>query len=204
MLTEMEKSIIERHSKEVYDKLKSARVAIAGLGGLGSNIAVSFARSGVGKLLLVDFDKVDISNLNRQQYFQRNIGQYKTEALAEILKEINPYIDIEYKTAEITENNAREIFKKYEIVCEAFDKPENKAMLINALTDKIIISGNGMAGYQSANKIKTRRAMKNLYICGDETSDVSVDGSLFAPRVAVCANHQALMAIRIILGKEDV
>ena len=204
MLSEMEKSFIERHTKEVYEKLKSARVAIAGLGGLGSNIAVSLTRAGVGNLLLIDFDKVDISNLNRQQYFQRNVGQYKTEALAEILKEINPHINIEYKPVEITENNVREIFGEYEIVCEAFDKAENKAMLINSLADKIIISGSGMAGCKSANKIKTRRAMKNLYICGDEVSDVSVDGSLFAPRVAVCANHQALMAIRIILGKEDV
>ena len=77
---EFERIMIERHTKPVYDRLKNASVAIAGLGGLGSNIAVSLARAGVGTLFLTDFDRVDLSNLNRQQYTVNDIGRYKTEA----------------------------------------------------------------------------------------------------------------------------
>ena len=204
---EIENALIERHTKNVYEKLKESRVAIAGLGGLGSNIAVSLARIGVGHLLLVDFDTVDITNLNRQQYFLHHIGQKKTEALTEIIRDINPYIITEHRTVMINEKNAPEIFADYDIICEAFDKPENKAMLINTILakspEKQIISGNGMAGYLSANKIKTRKAMRNLYICGDETADIDTDGGLMAPRVAVCANHQAKMAVRLILGEKE-
>ena len=87
---EIRQALIERHTLPVQERLERARVAIAGLGGLGSNVAFFLARIGVGHLHLIDFDRVDITNLNRQQYFMRHIGMYKTDALREELVQINP------------------------------------------------------------------------------------------------------------------
>lgn len=204
---EFEKAMIERHTAEVHNKLKNASVAIAGLGGLGSNIAVSLARCGVGHLFLVDFDRVDMTNINRQQYFVDQMGMYKTEALKSTIEKINPYIDIEIKTICVTEENALSLFGEYNIVCEAFDRAQNKAMLVNMLlenTDSYVVSASGMAGYLSSNTIKTKKLMKRLYICGDgETDSADVNG-LMAPRVAICANHQANAVLRIICGEFEV
>lgn len=199
---EFENVLIERHTLPVHEKLKNAKIAIAGIGGLGSNIAVSLARIGVGHLFVVDFDVVEMSNLNRQQYFYRQLGMNKTDAITEIIHEINPYIDVQSKTVKVTEDNAAEIFGGYEIVCEAFDRAQNKAMLINTLMtaypDMKIISGSGMAGYLSSNTIQTRRVMKNLYLCGDAVTDSAEVNGLMAPRVAICANHQANMVVRLL------
>lgn len=208
MLTqkEIEASLIERHGEEVHNKLKNAKVAVAGLGGLGSNISISLLRAGVGELLLVDFDKVDISNLNRQQYFMEQLGKYKTEALVENLRRINPYIKLKTVTVKVTEDNAAEIFSDYKIVCEAFDRAENKAMLVNTLleqTDSIIVSGSGMAGYGRSNEIETKRLMNRLYICGDRVTDSAAVNGLMAPRVMICAAHQANKVIELIVKGED-
>ena len=201
-------ALIERHSRPVYEKLRAARVAIAGLGGLGSNIAVALTRAGVGELLLVDFDRVDISNLNRQQYEAADIGRYKTDALREKLLRITPHVCIRTQTTRVDADNAAQIFRGYGIVCEAFDKAETKAMLINTLLTRlpecVLVAGSGMAGTLSANSIVTRRAFDRLYLCGDGVTDVAEAGALMAPRVAVCANHQAHAALRLLLGETDV
>ena len=102
---EIWQALAKRHSAEIQKKLCRAKVAVAGLGGLGSNVAVSLARIGVGHLHLVDFDRVDLTNLNRQQYFLKDVGRYKTEALTEELLEINPYLDIRTDCLKVTEEN---------------------------------------------------------------------------------------------------
>lgn len=187
-------------------KLNNANVAIAGLGGLGSNIAMMLARSGVGHLLLVDFDVVDVTNLNRQMYMIKHLGIPKTEALKDILMEINPYLDIKVLTEKVTENNISSIFGNYGIVCEAFDDPVQKAMLVNGLLlncpKAIIVSGNGMAGFGDANEIKTIQKLKRLYVCGDTLTDVGQEIGLMAPRVAICAGHQANKVIQLIIENE--
>ncbi len=204
---EFERTMTERHTRPVYEKLKSASAAVAGLGGLGSNIAVSLARAGIGKLLLVDHDKVELSNLNRQQYDTLDLGMYKTDALRRSLKRINPYLEIETETVLVTEENAAALFGDFKIVCEAFDRADQKAMLINALLeqcpDTIIVSGSGMAGMLSANSIVTRNVFDRLYISGDGITDIKDANGLMAPRVAVCANHQANMVLRLILGETE-
>ena len=200
--------LIERHTKEVHDKISSASVIIAGLGGLGSNIAVALTKAGIGHLCLVDFDVVEPSNLNRQAYTMSSLGLYKTEALKKILLSINPYLKITTCCTKVTEENIPSIFKNFNIICEAFDKADNKAMLVNYILehypDKKLVSASGMAGYKSSNTIKTRKVMKNFYLCGDETSGIESGLSLMAPRVGICANHQANMILRLILGIEDV
>ena len=165
-------------------------------------------RLGVGRLVLVDFDRVDITNLNRQHYFLPHIGQYKTDALKEQLLQINPYLKFETHTVRITSENVRELFSDCNIICEAFDKPDQKAMLVEAvlsLLPKIpIVSGSGMAGFAPANEIRTVKRLGRLYLCGDGRSDSEICGGLMAPRVAVCAAHEATAILRLILGESPI
>lgn len=219
-MTRMQKEMQERISREQLDqafdarfpeemqtKLRNARVAVAGLGGLGSNIAVMLARSGIGELLLVDFDTVDVTNLNRQMYLIPQLGKPKAEALPEILYQINPYLTYHSVCIKVTPDNVKELFSEYPIVCEAFDKPDQKAMLVRELLMQcpktIVVSGNGMAGYADANEIRTCQVMKRLYVCGDQSTDVRNGIGLIAPRVAVCAAHEANKVLQLIMQTES-
>lgn len=199
---EWTKALEERHGKELHSKISSTTVAICGLGGLGSNIAILLARAGVGKLILIDFDKVDITNLHRQQYKACQIGMYKTKALACNLKEIAPYLETEIHTVYMDEENFPELLQSADIICEAFDNAEAKANLVNfvlsEMPKKYIVAASGMAGLNSANSIKTRKVSKRFYLCGDEKSDVKDTIGLVASRVSVCASHQTHMVLRII------
>ena len=199
------KALSERHGEDVQKKFSSATVAICGLGGLGSNIAIALVRAGVGKLILIDFDRVDITNLHRQQYKANQIGKYKAEALSENLKEIAPYIELITHTIRITEENATELLKDVDIICEAFDNAECKAMLTNlvleTMPDRYLVASSGMAGMGSANTIQTRKVAKRFYICGDGSSDVTEVGSLVSSRVMICAAHQAHTVLRILAGE---
>lgn len=201
---EMQRTLEARHGKELQAKFTGSTAAICGLGGLGSNIAVSLARAGIGRLILIDFDKVDISNLHRQQYQADQIGLYKTEALTETLKRIAPYVEIVSHSVRMTEENFQELLQDADIICEAFDDAEAKAMLVNGVLEKLhtkyLIAASGMAGLGSANSIKTRRVMERFYLCGDGVSDVGDDIGLVAPRVMLCAAHQAQMVLRILSG----
>ena len=202
------RALCERHGEDIQGKFAYATVAICGLGGLGSNIAVALSRAGVGKLVLIDFDKVDITNLHRQQYKANQIGMDKTDALSENLREIAPYIDIEAHTVRITEDNAFEILKDADIICEAFDDAECKAQLVNLvlekMPDKYLVAASGMAGFGSANTIRTRKVISRFYLCGDEVSDVNVGVGLVSSRVMVCASHQAHMVLRILANEFEV
>ena len=198
----------ERHGKELQQAFSSATVAICGLGGLGSNIAIALVRAGIGKLILIDFDRVDITNLHRQQYKATQIGMYKTEALAENLKEIASYVLLELHTERITEDNVITLLKDADIICEAFDGAECKAMLaeivLSEMRDKYLVAASGMAGMETANSIKTRKITSRFYLCGDETSEVSNGIGLVAPRVALCAAHEAHTVLRILAKQFDV
>lgn len=204
---EMHRALEERHGAELQKKFSSASVAICGLGGLGSNIAVSLARAGVGKLHLIDFDKVDVTNLHRQQYAANQIGMDKTAALRDNLRAAAPYIEIVTDTVKIREDNLRELLAGDDIICEAFDNAENKAMLVNGVLEyfpeKYIVAASGMAGISSANRIRTRKITPRFYLCGDGTSDVVECSGLFSARVMLCAAHQALAVLRILAGETE-
>ena len=199
---EWNKALCERHGEELQQKFSSATVAICGLGGLGSNIAISLARAGIGKLILIDFDKVDITNLHRQQYKANQIGMNKTDALRDNLLEIAPYVAIKTHTTCITEENTAHLLQGADIICEAFDDAECKAMLTNLvleeMPDKYLVAASGMAGFGSANSIRTRKITSKFYLCGDEQSDVQSEGSLVSSRVMLCAAHQAHTVLRIL------
>ena len=210
MITEKEwtDALISRHGEELHKRFSSATVAVCGLGGLGSNIATALARSGIGKLLLIDFDCVDVTNLHRQQYKASQIGRYKAEALAENLLEIAPYTNVQTTTVRITEENFAELLKEADIVCEAFDHAESKAMLVNGVLEQLpycyLVAASGMAGMNTPNTIRTRKIMKRFYLCGDEVSEAADNVGLMAPRVMLCAAHQAHTVLRILAGEYDV
>lgn len=199
---EMRKALDERHSKALQDKLERSTVAICGLGGLGSNIAISLARAGVGHLILIDFDRVDITNLHRQQYKASQIGRYKTDALAENLREIAPYVKLTTHTQKISEENYAGLLSQADVICEAFDDAGAKAMLVNGvletMPEKYLVSASGMAGLGPANTIKTRKITKHFYLCGDGVSDVADGMGLVSSRVMLCAAHEAHAVLRIL------
>lgn len=200
--------IASRNSPELNAALASGCVGVAGLGGLGSNIALSLARTGVAKLVLADFDVVEPSNLNRQQYFVRHIGMKKTDALKELIAEVNPFVEVVTHDVTLTAANVAEIFAPCSIICEAFDNVAGKAMMVNeagaSLRDKKIVGASGMAGYFSSNLIKTVKFARNVYLCGDLQNAAGVGQGLMAARVAICANHQANLAIRLLMGLDEV
>ena len=202
---EWQKALEIRYGAEILKKISQATVAICGLGGLGSNIALALARAGVGKLILIDFDTVDITNLHRQQYKVCQIGKDKTEALAENLLEIAPFLKIETHTKRITEDNAKHLLEKADAVCEAFDDAQAKAMLVEVVCEQMpnifIVAASGMAGFDSANRIQTRKITKRFYLCGDEVSDVQHSVGLVSSRVMVCAAHQAHVTLKIITNQ---
>ena len=204
---EMHRALEERHGQALQARFDAGRVAVCGLGGLGSNVAIALARAGVGTLHLIDFDKVDLTNLNRQQYLADQLGRYKTEALAETLGRIAPYCTVLTDTVKVTEDNLPGLLAQDDIICEAFDRPEAKAMLVSGVLEhfpqKPLVAASGMAGLGSANTIRTRRAFGKLYLCGDETSDVARGLGLVSARVAVCAAHQANMILRLLAGETE-
>lgn len=203
----MREALNIRHGEELQNKISAARVAVCGLGGLGSNIAIALARAGVGHLHLIDFDRVDLTNLNRQQYAVGQLGQYKTDALRETLSLVSPYCNVTCDTIKVTEENLPDLLKTEDYICEAFDRAEAKAMLVSGVLEhfpeKYLVAASGLAGLGSANTIQTRRVSQRFYLCGDGTSDSSVGLGLVASRVLVCAAHEANMILRLIAGETE-
>ncbi len=192
------------HTETVASRLRNSVAGIAGLGGLGSNAAVSLARAGIGKLILVDFDRVELSNLNRQAYFFEHVGKNKTEAIADIIRKINPYITLEPVQTVITESNCSTIFAKADLVIEAVDDAGTKSMIIETIlteTDTTcVIAGSGMAGYGRNNTITEKKAGR-LRIIGDGVSAVAPGIPLMAPRVGIVSGMQANAALEVLLGE---
>lgn len=204
---EMWDALQSRHGRKEQELLFQAHAAVAGLGGLGSNIAICLARMGVGSIHLIDFDRVDLSNLNRQQYFIRQIGMYKTEALKQNLQNINPYVQIRTDCVKVDEKNVEKLLQEDLYICEAFDSAENKAMLVNAVLEhfpeKYLVAASGMAGFGGSNRIQTKKITDHFYLCGDGISDAEEGISLTAPRAALCAAHQANTMVSLILNREE-
>lgn len=199
--------IFKRNISDPKNILARSSVCILGLGGIGSNIAVSLARSGIGRLVMVDFDRVEESNLNRQYYNLSHIGMKKTDALVDVIRSINKDIVLDVVDTKIDTDNLHEIVSGESIICEAFDNAESKSMLVAEILsnydDKVVVASSGMAGIGDANSISTTRRLKNLYVCGDDVSDFEEVDGMMAPRVNICAGHQANMVLRILMGLED-
>ena len=204
--TALQQALHKGLTAEQSQRLQAAKVAIVGLGGLGSNVALWLARLGVGQLLLYDFDKVELSNLNRQYYFLEDVGQYKAIALLRHLKAVNPYGNYCSEVVRLTEDNLPELLSEAHIVCEALDKPEAKALLVNGVMesfpDKYLVSASGLAGFASSASMQVRQVTPRFYLCGDSVSDM-LQLPLCGARVGLCAAQEALTIARIILQMED-
>jgi sulfur carrier protein ThiS adenylyltransferase len=204
---ELESLMASRHTPGVHARLKLATVGIAGVGGLGSSVAVALARVGVGRLVIADFDVVEPSNLNRQQYFTDQIGDYKVDALACNLRRINPYVSVDAHRVLLGPENIPEVFAGCLIVVEAFDRADMKAMLVNRVLESMpqstVIAASGLAGFGPNNSIATRRVSPRLYLIGDAVSEAAPGNGLMAPRVGIAAHHQANQVVRIILGEDE-
>lgn len=203
---ELEALMASRHTPGVHAKVKAATVGIAGLGGLGSAIAVALTRVGIGKLVIADFDVVEPSNLNRQQYFIDQIGMLKTESLVSNLRKINPYVLIEAHTVKLTPDNLFPMFGKTDVMIEAFDRADQKAMLLQAFTahrpDVPFIGASGMAGYGAEETIGVKKMGRNIYIVGDLETAARPGCGLMAPRVGIVASMQANLALRLVVERE--
>lgn len=167
---------------------------------MGSNIAVSLTRAGIGTLIMADFDLVEASNLNRQHYFLEDVGKPKVKALANHLRAINPNISLSILHQRLTASNMVQLFKDAEILIEAFDKPQDKVWLIETWSSEFpqrpIICGSGLSGIGNIKALKVRN-IGNIFICGDEKTDLTL--GLCSARIAVVANMQASTAIELLI-----
>jgi sulfur carrier protein ThiS adenylyltransferase len=188
---------------EIKKHLGKFRVGIAGAGGLGSNCAVALARSGVGTLVLSDYDVIEKHNLSRQYFFTDQIGMMKTIALKESINRINPEIFVIVHQKKLDRINIPEIFSGCDVIVEAFDGSEMKEMLIETVQIKMpgtpLIIGSGMAGWGKSEAVKYRKIDNTLFVCGDEASEVSESIPSMAPRVGMVANMQANVVIEILM-----
>jgi len=192
-------------SEKIRKKLKGSCVGIAGVGGLGSNAAISLVRAGVGRLILVDFDSVEENNLDRQYYFRDQIGKVKVEALKENIKKVNPWLKIDIFNQKLTVGSMDEPFHDADVIVEALDSAVAKTSFIEEimqkLPDKPLVACSGVAGYGNSDRIETKR-IGNLYICQDDQARSSDDDVLMAPRVALMANWEANIVLELLLGED--
>lgn len=191
--------------EEVKKRLKHKTVGIAGAGGLGSNCAVALVRSGLGHLVIADYDVVSESNLNRQYYFRDQIGMKKVDALKENLMRINPDLLMEVHDLRITSENVVSLFNACDVIVEAFDLAEMKEMLITSAALDLphipLVGGVGLAGHGKVEALRVRR-WDNLILCGDGTTEVSEDQPPLAPRVGIVSHMQADVVLSILLNEE--
>lgn len=203
---ELEIYLAARHSPGVYERVRKACVGIAGLGGLGSAVAISLARTGVGRLILSDFDVVEPSNLNRQQYLIKHLGMAKTGALKEFLAEVNPHVKVSTFNLKLDFQNIPDVFRPADIIVECFDKAQAKSMLLGSVHASLprayLILASGLAGYGDSNSIRTRRMGDRTYVVGDLESEAAPGCGLMAPRVGIAANHQANLVISLLVSPE--
>ncbi|HZL76379.1 MAG TPA: sulfur carrier protein ThiS adenylyltransferase ThiF [Bacteroidales bacterium] len=190
---------------EIKDHLSGFRVGIAGAGGLGSNCAVALARSGVGTLVISDFDVIEPANLNRQYFFTSQVGMLKTAALKENIARINPDITVIALAEKLDNINIPEIFAGCDVIVEAFDKDEMKEMLAETVQTRMpgipLVMGSGLAGWGKSDAIRFRKIDETLYICGDESTTAGDEMPSMAPRVGIVANMQANTVIEILMKK---
>jgi len=200
---ELERLMIERHTSDIHKKIKGGHIGIAGAGGLGSHVAIALARVGVGHLVIVDFDIVEPSNLNRQQYFIDQIGIPKVVALRDNLARINPGTNVDIFNQKVTPENIDVLFGEVDILVEAFDAADQKAMLTNGFLqnfpNKFLVAASGVAGYEPSNTIRTSKISEHFYLCGDGVTAAAPGCGLMAPRVGIAAHHQANTVLRLLL-----
>ena len=198
-----EKGLLKYFTIESLKKIRSVKIGIAGAGGLGSNCAMNLVRCGFNDFIIIDFDKIDESNLNRQFYFVEQIGMFKTEALKQNLKNINPDLKIETYCVRLKKGEFKKYFITCDIIVEAFDSVESKKNLIDELgtTGKLVVAASGIAGYGNTDNIIIKKLGKKLFIAGDFVSEVSKELPPLSPGVMIAASKQADVILKYVLDE---
>jgi sulfur carrier protein ThiS adenylyltransferase len=203
---DLESLIFTRQPEAITRRLKASCVGIAGAGGLGSVVAENLARSGVGKLVIADFDIVEPSNLNRQRYCLAQLGMPKVKALADTIRGFNPFVSVVELQERVTFNNSATLFQRCDIVAECLDSAADKALIVSGilkhLPQAIIVAASGLAGIGDGSAIKTRKIFNRLYLVGDLISDAYDGAGLFASRVGIAASQQSHVIIRLLAGED--
>jgi len=185
-------------------KMRKAVIGIAGLGGLGSNVAIALARLNPAGLIIADFDCVEAGNLNRQQYYPDQVGSHKADAMTANLKRLAPDLKIETHKIKLTAENIPQIFARADVIAECFDRPEEKQMLVETVLSKMaqpIVSVSGIAGYGRSNEITTKQLSDRLILVGDDVSSIEHNSVLTSTRVGLAAYHQANAVVEVIIDK---
>jgi sulfur carrier protein ThiS adenylyltransferase len=200
-MNDFEKAVVGYIGEENLNKLQSVKVGIGGAGGLGSNCAFNLVRSGFKNFVIVDFDKVEYPNLNRQFYFTEQVSQAKVLALKENLLKINPDLEFEAIVKRVNSDNISQFFDDCDIIVEAFDEVKSKKMIVDEYinSDKFLVSASGLAGWGNIDKIQTKRFNDNFYIVGDFITEVSDDNPPLSPRVNIVAAKQADLILEAVL-----
>ncbi|OCL25529.1 thiamine biosynthesis protein ThiF [Orenia metallireducens] len=200
-MNDFEKAVVGYIGEENLNKLQSVKVGIGGAGGLGSNCAFNLVRSGFKNFVIVDFDKVEYPNLNRQFYFTEQVSQAKVLALKENLLKINPDLEFEAIVKRVNSDNISQFFDDCDIIVEAFDEVKSKKMIVDEYinSDKFLVFASGLAGWGNTDKIQTKRFNDNFYIVGDFITEVSDDNPPLSPRVNIVAAKQADLILEAVL-----
>lgn len=201
-MNQFEKAMAAILGESTLAKIQRLKIGIAGAGGLGSNCARFLVGSGFKIFKIVDFDRVEYSNLNRQFYFAHQVGRLKVESLEENLLQINPELEIEVLPLKIEQKNVACMFEDCDAVVEALDRPEDKRLVVDTYLDsgKLVVAASGLAGWGRIDRIATRQLGKNLFIVGDLISEVTVDCPPLAPGVNAAAAKQADVVLSFFFG----
>ncbi len=193
-----------KERQKILTCLRKSCIGIAGVGGLGSNAAISLIRAGVGSLVIVDFDTVEESNLNRQYYFRDQVGMKKVDALRQTIERITSSVHIETHCEKLTPGNMTTHFQNADVIIEALDDAEIKTKFIEEVLQMLpytpLIAASGVAGYGHSDRISTRK-LGTFFVCYDENAKASEEDILLAPKVCLMANWQANIVLEILLGE---
>lgn len=200
-MNQCEKGIAVYLGEERLKFLQNVVVGIAGAGGLGSNCAMHLVRSGFKRFVIVDFDEVDASNLNRQCFCLSQVGKPKVDALAENMRSVNPDVEITGVNVRLDMDNILPTFSRCDVIVEALDTPHCKKGLVEAFlpTKRLVVTASGICGTGDADAIVTRKVRDTLYMIGDMESECSQEMPPLAPKVTVAAAKQSDVVLKYFL-----
>jgi sulfur carrier protein ThiS adenylyltransferase len=202
MMDAFRQDLIKKLGEAKLLKIEKTKIGIAGAGGLGSNCAACLVRVGFKHFTIADFDAVEAANLDRQFYFEDQVGMAKVEALRTNLLRINPGLELQMLPVKLEPANIKEIFRDCDVVVECLDRAEAKSMLVSGIlpTGKLIVSASGLGGYGSSDAVKVHKLKPNLVLIGDLASDIEKAPAL-SPRVTMVAAKQADVVLEFVAGK---
>ena len=191
------KAILARQKPEINDAVKNYTVAILGCGGLGSQVAWILARLGVGKLILYDFDVVEASNLNRQNYSVSDIGKKKAEATAVRIKQWLPHVSVESRDEFVDAEVLKRVAAEADIVVEAYDGVGSKIEAFDFFQDHTTpyVCTTGVAGPLGD---VMRKDFGHIHMVGDFNGEDRKD--CYMPKVMTIAAMECQVVLELMIG----